>query len=138
MNTKEKAPTREANTGGGGAGTVVGHSCNYSTTSAQARQQVFPLLGYGKQNAVPGHKLAGMLGLDDLRELTRLVERERASGVPICATCDSQQPGYYLAMEPSELAAYIKSLDRRLHNTRRTRERLADTLAGMTGQRRLF
>lgn len=104
------------------------------TTSAPQRQRIFPLLGHGKSSAVPGKELAGLLGLDDLRELTKLVERERASGIPICATCDSQQPGYFLSSGPGELAAYIKSLDRRLHNVRKTRDRLADTLESMTGQ----
>lgn len=109
-----------------------------SITSGPPRQRVFPLLGHGKENAVPGHELAALLGLSDLRELTRIVERERAAGIPVCATCDSQQPGYYIACTQTELAAYIKSLDRRLHNVRRTRDRLADTLEEMTGQRRLF
>lgn len=109
-----------------------------SITSGPPRQRVFPLLGHGKENAVPGHELAALLGLSDLRELTRIVERERAAGIPICATCDSQQPGYYLACEPSELAAYIKSLDRRLYNVRKTRDRLADALERITGQTALW
>lgn len=128
-------------TAGAGQGTetkAVTFSDFHCTSTSRSCQRVFPLLGHGKENAVPGHELAALLGLSDLRELTRIVERERAAGIPVCATCDSQQPGYYLACEPSELAAYIRSLDRRLHNVRRTRDRLADTLEEMTGQGRLF
>ena len=141
MNT-EKNTRPAGGTAGAGRGTGEDRAdrvpISNSTTDGPPRQRVFPLLGHGKENAVPGHELAALLGLGDLRELTRIVERERAAGIPVCATCDSQQPGYYLACEPSELAAYIKSLDRRLYNVRRTRDRLADTLEEMTGQRRLF
>lgn len=140
MPDKVKSRPGEA-TPGAGRGTetkAVTFSDFHCTSASRSCQRVFPLLGHGKENAVPGHELAALLGLSDLRELTRIVERERAAGIPVCATCDSQQPGYYLACEPSELAAYIRSLDRRLHNVRRTRDRLADTLEEMTGQGRLF
>lgn len=117
-------------------------SCIDSTMSASGgqvpRSQVSKFLKHGKAAAIPGRDLAAMLGLDDLRELTKLVERERAAGCPIGATCDSRGPGYYLCSGPDELLDYIKALDRRLHNVRKTRACLADTLEKMSGQRRLW
>lgn len=138
MMTKENARPASSTAGAGrdenAAFGEAAFSKFYFTTSGPNRQRIFPLLGHGKSSTVTGRELAERMGMGDLRELTRLVEQERAAGIPVCATCDSQNPGYYLASEPGELAAYIKSLDRRLHNVRRTRDRLADTLTGMTGQ----
>lgn len=93
------------------------------------------ILPHGKPNALPGRELVKLLDLKDLRELTQLVERERADGAPICASTDSAAPGYYLADDPAELEQYIHSLDRRLHNMGQTRKHLGATLKGLTGRR---
>lgn len=93
------------------------------------------ILPHGKPNALPGRELVKLLKLKDLRELTQLVERERADGAPICASTDSAAPGYYLADDPAELEQYIHSLDRRLHNMGQTRKHLGATLKGLTGRR---
>ena len=141
MTATEKSRPAGGTAGAGRGGTATGNahnSFNDFTTNNPPRQRIFPFLGHGKSSAVTGRELAERAGMGDLRELTRIVERERAAGVPVCATCDSQNPGYFLASEPGELAAYIKSLDRRLHNVRKTRDRLADILEEMTGQGRLF
>lgn len=142
MKGKENRPSA-ATLERGGAGKAAcraATSCVDFTSSARGRQapRLTKILGRGKGNATPGRELAELLGLDDLRELTRLVERERAAGCPIGASCDSRGPGYYMCDSPDELSAYIRSLDKRLHNVRRTRARLADTLERMTGQRRLW
>ena len=141
MMAKENARPAGGTAGAGQSGTATGkahNSFNDFTTPAPQRQRLSDYLGRGKYSAVTGQQLAERTGLSDLRELTRLVEKERSAGVQVCATCDSQNPGYFLASGPEELAAYIKSLDRRLHNVRRTRDLLADTLEEMTGQGRLF
>lgn len=91
-------------------------------------------LPQGKENAVPGRYLVQLLELNGPRELTPLVERARRDGIPICASTSVNGPGYYLSESPEELAAYIKSLDRRLHNVGKTRCHLEATLLKMTGQ----
>ena len=98
---------------------------------------VSKLLSNGKAGAITGAELVKLLELKDLRELTQLVEAERRAGIPICASTDSAAPGYYLADGPDELAGYLSSLDRRLHNIRQTRQRLEDTLSRLTGQERI-
>ena len=110
-----------------------------SNTSGKARQSmpVSSVLQHGEQSAVPGRYLVGLLGFKDGRELTRAIEKERLEGSPICATTNSENPGYFLAESPGELEQYIKSLDRRLFHVRATREACQDTLLRMTGQRKI-
>lgn len=98
---------------------------------------VYECLSKGKGNAVPGKDLVALLKLKDLRELTQIIERERKAGRPICASTNSNVPGYYLAASPEELWEYIRSLGRRVHNITVTRNHLEDTLDRMTGQDRL-
>lgn len=112
-------------------------SRTHSTTHNNHRQSglVASVLQYGEENAVPGKYLVGLLDLKDGRELTKRIERERREGAPICATTNSDNPGYFLAESPAELEKYIHSLDRRLRHVRATREACQDTLLRMTGQR---
>lgn len=98
---------------------------------------VSKLLNNGKAGAITGAELVKLLELKDLRELTQLVEAERRAGIPICASTDSAAPGYYLADGPDDLAGYLSSLDRRLHNIRQTRQHLEDTLCRLTSQERI-
>ena len=81
-------------------------------------------LGRGKDRAITARILCSALGIRH-RELTKMIEQERRAGAPICASCDAEQPGYYLADGPGELAAYIKSLDRRIKEVTRTRDAMA-------------
>lgn len=99
--------------------------------------RVSQLLLEGRENAVTGGKLVEMLELKDLRDLTQHVEAERRAGFPICASTDTNRPGYYLAANPEELEDYISSLDRRLHNVGQTRRHLEATLLRMTGQEKM-
>ena len=97
---------------------------------------IFEILPSGKANAVTGHDLMAALHLQELRDLTQIIERERKDGFPICASTSGVK-GYYLADTPEELEAYIKSLGRRIHNMSRTMTHLEDTLIRMTGQERM-
>ena len=112
-------------------------SKTYFNEESVKRQCLSDVLLHGKDNAIPGRDLVSTLGLKDLRELTQLVERERKVGFPICATTDAKRPGYYITDDPAELAAYIKSLDRRIKNVGETRQRMEETLMSMTGQEML-
>ena len=88
----------------------------------------------GKENALPGREIRRILGLKDAREVASLVEQERRRGVPICASCDNRNPGYYLPASSVELEEYCRSLRGRIGEINRTLEALEDTL---TGQMRL-
>lgn len=94
-------------------------------------------LPIGRENAVTGRELASLLDLT-VRDVSRMVALARADGCPICASCDTARPGYFLTEDPDELERYINSLDRRLRAIRRTREALAETLARQTGQTRIW
>ena len=73
----------------------------------------------------------------DVRQLSKAVERERRRGAPICAAVSGDSRGYFLASSPDELSAYLKALDHRLREVRRTRDACGDTLRRMTGQTNL-
>lgn len=94
---------------------------------------VAPALPHGKDNPIPSRTLVGILRLKNGRELTRLIEHERRTGVPICASVDPRNPGYYLAGSSDELEAYITALDRRIKSVSLTRSYCARTLRGMKG-----
>ena len=87
----------------------------------------------GRDNAATRSAHHGLLRLRSIRELTQLIERERRAGAPICASNDTALPGYYIAADERELAAYISSLDRRVKNIRLTRQYLKTTLKRMGG-----
>ncbi len=123
-------PTKAKETAALGGAAI---SCSYSTTPASVRQ-VTAYLPIGASNAISGKELAAILGYKTLRLLSRQIQRERLSGAPICAAVSGDSRGYYLASSPDELSAYLKALDRRLREVRRTRDACGDTLRRMTGQ----
>lgn len=123
-------PTKATETAALGGAAV---SCVYSTTPASVRQ-VTAYLPIGASNAISGKELATTLGFKDRRALSKQIERERRSGQPICAAVAGNSRGYYLASNPDELQRYIRALDRRLREVRRTRDACGDTLRQMTGQ----
>lgn len=95
--------------------------------------RISDVLCAGAENALTGEFLSGLFDCG-LREVSQRIERERRDGAPICASCDSARPGYFLASDPEELALYLASLDRRLQNIAVTRRHLQDTLDRMCGQ----
>lgn len=96
--------------------------------------RVSDLLAEGKRAAVPGRDLVRLLGLHDLREVTKLIERERRAGSPICASVFEPR-GYYIASNAEELRAYISSIQRREAEVSRTRAALCDILQAWEGDR---
>lgn len=84
----------------------------------------------GRENARTGKELAKILNCST-RDISEGVERERRQGQPICASCDPEQPGYYLAASADDLEQYCRSLHRRageIHKTRRALLQIIDTL----------
>lgn len=102
------------------------------TTPTNARQ-VSDVLPHGAENAVDGQTLAAALGFKSVRELSKRIERERRAGQPICAAVSGEHRGYFMG-DTDELRLYLRSLDRRLREVRRTRDACEDTLRRMTGQ----
>lgn len=95
------------------------------------------ILCTGKENAVTGREIRRILALKDARDVTARVEAERRGGVPICATCDSKRPGYYLPQTPEELSAYNRSLRQRIKNVTGTLDAMERAFDDWTGQTRL-
>ena len=127
------APNRAGNDKGRAASKAISRS-QHSTIPERAQElELSHVLPCGRENAVTGRKLVRLLGFRSIRELTQLIERERRAGAPICASNDIVSPGYYIAADERELAAYISSLDRRVKNIRLTRRYLKTTLKRMGG-----
>lgn len=70
---------------------------------------IFELLDTGEQNARTARELAKVLHTDR-RSISILVEQERRAGKPICATCDSKAPGYYIPATREEMERYCSRL----------------------------
>lgn len=88
---------------------------------------IFELLSTGRENARTARDLAQITGTDR-RSISLLVERERRAGKPICATCDGNTPGYYIAANQVEMAAYCESLRHREQEIAKTRKACAATI----------
>ena len=135
MSEKENARSTAATVKRAEAAVFSGAAASrlYSTTPASVCQ-VAAHLPVGASNAIRGKELAAMLGYKSLRLLSRQIQRERLAGAPICAAVIGDSRGYYLASSQDELSAYLRALDRRLREVRRTRDACGDTLRRMTGQ----
>jgi hypothetical protein len=91
----------------------------------------------GRDNPLTCQEIMSALSLSDPRVVTKLIEQERRSGLPICASNDSKRPGYYLAETPGELESYTRSLRRRVKAVSGTLAALEATHDTWTGQQRL-
>ena len=91
----------------------------------------------GSDNPMTAQEIMSVLSLSDPRVVTKLIERERRAGLPICASSNSKRPGYYLADTPGELESYTRSLRRRVKAVSGTLEALEATHDAWTGQTRL-
>ena len=95
------------------------------------------VLPHGRENAITAGEIKRILEFRDTREVSKIVERERHGGVPICATTDAKCPGYYLPENESELSAYTASLRRRVKNVSATLYAMESALDSWTGQTRI-
>ena len=103
--------------------------CEHSTTRNRARQ-VCDYLLTGAEHALDAKTLAAAMEIDR-RTVTQRIERERRSGMPICAAVDGESRGYFLAADADELARYVRALDRRISEVKKTRDACELTLRGM-------
>lgn len=103
--------------------------CEHSTTRKRARQ-VCDYLLTGAEHALDAKTLAAAMEIDR-RTVTQRIERERRSGMPICAAVDGVNRGYYLAADADELARYVRALDRRISEVKKTHAACRRTLDAM-------
>ena len=103
--------------------------CEHFTTQNRARQ-VSDFLLTGAENAIDSRTLAAMMGIDR-RTVTQRIEYERRAGAPICAAVDGVNRGYYLAADADELARYVRALDRRISEVKKTHAACRRTLDAM-------
>lgn len=132
MNKNEKtrpvaATTKRAEETAAFGGAAISYS-NF-TTQKRARQ-VSDFLLTGAENALDAKTLARLLECDR-RSVTQRIERERRRGMPICAAVDGESRGYFLATDADELARYVRALDRRISEVKKTRDACELTLRGM-------
>ena len=103
--------------------------CEHSTTRKRARQ-VCDFLLTGAENALDSRTLAAMMKVDR-RTVTQRIERERRSGMPICAAVTGRNRGYFLPASPAELEQYVSSLNRRVKEVSLTLNACTKTLKKM-------
>lgn len=135
MRQNEKARSTTATVKRAEAAALGGSAASFYgefTTTTPARQ-VADFLPHGAANAVDGATLAAALGFKSVRELSKRIERERRAGQPICAAVSGEHKGYFMG-DAGELQLYLRSLDRRLREVRRTRDACNETLCRLTGQ----
>lgn len=138
MSRDEKAVLDAANIENGGSEKSAGRAAlpcsdpDFSTASGT----IASILAAFRE-PVTAAELAATLGVKDQRQITRTVQWERLHGAPICASCNAERPGFYLARNPGELDRYLKSLDRRIHMTTETFKALEQVRDEWRGQLRL-
>ena len=91
---------------------------------------IYEMLLTGPDNAISATHLARVLNAHK-RDISKTVERERREGRPICATCNSENPGYYLPADPEEIEHYINRLRHREAEIATTREALTAIMEKM-------
>ena len=89
---------------------------------------IYELLMTGEPTTA--RELAKLTGIDR-RKVSIMIERERRAGRPICASCDSKNPGYYIPENREEMARYCASLKHREREIARTRAACARTIADL-------
>ena len=91
---------------------------------------IFEMLDTGEQNARTARELAKVLNTDR-RQISSLVEQERRAGKPICATCDSKTPGYYIPATREDMERYCRQLQHRAGEIFKTRAACLNTGGAM-------
>ena len=81
---------------------------------------IYEMLAEGEQNARSAKDLAKLLHCDR-RAISLMVEAERRQGKPICASCDSKTPGYYIPATRDDMDRYCSRLQHRAGEIFKTR-----------------
>ena len=91
---------------------------------------IFELLSKGAANAHTAQELANLLHVDR-RSISEFVEKERRAGKPICATCNSKNPGYFIAANRAEMERYCNRLLHRAGEIHKTRKACLQTMGNL-------
>ena len=139
MSTKENAPDSAATLTGAReetAGQAIPH--HYDSTDCNRGQgQILDCLPVGADSTITAKQLAELCGHNDQRKVSRQIEHLRRAGVPVCASCDPVNPGYFRAETPAELALYLHGLRGRMKEITHTYNALERVLCEWEGQGRI-
>lgn len=83
--------------------------------------KISDFLQHGEQNAITAAELQILTQIRCRRDLVRAIQQERLAGIPICASNDSNRPGYYLPESPKDVERYAETLRKRAKELRRVR-----------------
>lgn len=113
----EKSPGSRTNrTGSGRIGEAM----------AERTINIKDYLGHGIENAITARQLQYITPWKGARQVTHQIEIERRAGAPICASCEGEYRGYYLAETKDDLLRYCEALERREIEIAKTRKALVD------------
>lgn len=107
--------------------------CDFNRKS-EIMQLVEALLPIGSKDPITAHEIAEILGLSDIRCITKGIYDLRREGIPVCASTNPGRPGYYTAEDPDELERYIRSLRHRRVAIQEIEDSMLYALNRMTGQ----
>lgn len=82
------------------------------------------VLNVGRQQPITARELAAFFETDQ-RTVTQEIERERAAGAPILASCSEGCSGYYLPSCEDDRREYLRRLDSRLESIQSNRDAIA-------------
>lgn len=132
MSQKENAHSTVAAAEQASGNAVSNFQCDFNPLAARNQGRISKLLPVGRQNAIPSAALAEIMGCKSVRELQKMVERERLAGAVILS--DTHSGGYYLSDDPAELQRFVRTLNARAKNTLRAAESAQMALNAVTGQ----
>ena len=133
---KSENPAHGGNREREGEKTALGGASSFRPQHNTGEGTIASLL-CGSDNPMTAQEIMSVLSLSDPRAVTKIIERERRAGLPICASNDSARPGYFLADSPAELEHYTCSLRHRVKAVSGTLAALEATHDTWTGQQRL-
>lgn len=84
-----------------------------ASTNGTLKAQIHRLLGYGKENAITGKRLAKILGFRQDRIIRQAIRELIADRVPVASSVNPPY-GYYIVNNPDEAKEYMRVLRSRL------------------------
>ena len=136
MNAKEKARPTAATVEQAMAETAKQaiSCCNNITNKFETQCQIMGCIPIGADRPVTAKQLAELCSVQNERQITKRIEALRRAGVPVCASCDPANPGYFRAASPGELALYLHGLRGRMKEITATHNALERALNEWVGQ----
>ena len=137
MNEKRKAPGSVGALSGAAEGETADNMfpcVQFITGNSKWQGQILDCLPIGADSPITAARMAELCGHNDQRKVSRQIEHLRRSGVPVCASCDPANPGYYRAQSAAELALYLHGLRGRMKEITRTYNSLESALNEWVGQ----